>query len=707
MGSSWAIIPEIYGFLDPDSLPLFKHHSRQDVLESMRENFNPPDEIWICSTDGKLEKQSQKLLRQWHQLLLETGCSVSLRIWVAKDTSNQDSKEEVERYRELTFRLALLASKKTQESGQLIISLAGGRKTMSADMQKAANLFGCKALLHIVNSSLTPDLFYDKNNIESFLKPLPKQAAKTNQKTKEVYQVNCVDTLMPLIVEYNLPTNDVVQVVLPDQEIQAINVINFQLPQASADGKVTYFSDNEKSLVQDIFQREQQGQRLFSNFLQTIAKEEDYTNWRLLYRLPPHLIEKLRKTPITQTGIFNYAWLKNLPKADIHRHLGGCLNIDEQIIVAEVVWEKMTDKEREHALERVKSLLSRNEWGFNWTALLKPRTGELPVVRSHFAATLLTKCNYDILKHNLFEVTEPRVGLKNTRGFAAYELPGELSGSAILQHEAAIEPYATMLKKQADDDNLLYVELRGSPQKYLGGDGLQFLSLLKEQLDERFSFIIIADRRQPERLAEVVKLAVEAKHELSGFIVGLDMAGDEGTNEPEKLSKYFTPAFEACLPITIHAGEGEDANKIWQAAYHLHADRIGHGLTLNKHSDLLQRFRDRGICLELCPSSNREVVGFKDKAFEDSLSYPLYPLDELWKQGVPLTICTDNPGISNTTLSDEYLTAARMMNADLTAWDALAMIKQAFVYAFVDEKTKGSIMGKAEKLIFDQLSSMQ
>jgi len=706
MGSSWGIIPEIYGFLAPDSLPLFKYHSRQDILNSMRENINPPDEIWICSTDGELEKQSQNLLIQWHQALLKNGNTVKLRIWSAKDTSKQDSKEEVERYRELTFRLALLASQNTQDSGQLIISLAGGRKTMSADMQKAAYLFGCKALLHIVNSIDTPDLFYNKYNIETFVQPLPKMAGKTNKKTKEVIQVNCADNLMPLIVESDLPTNDVVQVELSDQNLHSINTDNYPLPKAPDDGEVTYFSGNKKSLVQNIVQREQQGQRLFSNFLQTIAKEENYSNWRLLYRLPPLSIDKLRKTSISELSDFNLSWLKSIPKADIHRHLGGCLNIQEQIIVAKTVWQDMTENDRKHALERVKSLLSRRAWGFNWTALLKPREGELPIVRSHFAAALLTQCDTDVLQHNLYEVTEPRVGLKNTRGFAAYELPGELSGSAILQHESAIEPYAKLLEKQADEDNLLYVELRGSPQKYLGGDGLKFLKLLKQQLDERFSFIIIADRRQPDRLPEVIKLAVDAKEQLDGFIVGLDMAGDEGTNEPEKLSKYFTPAFEACLPITIHAGEGEDANKIWQAAYHLHADRIGHGLTLNKHSDLLKRFRDRGICLELCPSSNREVVGFKDNNYSDSSSYPLYPLDELWEQGVPLTVCTDNPGISNTTLSNEYLTAARMMKSGLSAWDALAMIKQAFVYAFVDEKTKASIMGKAEKLIFDQLSSM-
>ena len=66
--------------------------------------------------------------------------------------------------------------------------------------------------------------------------------------------------------------------------------------------------------------------------------------------------------------------------------------------------------------------------------------------------------------------------------------------------------------------------------------------------------------------------------------------------------------------LAAGAGEGESPENIWQAAYHLHADRIGHGLTLTANPQLAARFRDRGICLELCPSSNREVVGFADPA---------------------------------------------------------------------------------------------
>lgn len=158
------------------------------------------------------------------------------------------------------------------------------------------------------------------------------------------------------------------------------------------------------------------------------------------------------------------------------------------------------------------------------------------------------------------------------------------------------------------------------------------------------------------------------------------------------------------MPVTIHAGEGERAENIWQAAYHLHADRIGHGLTLVDRPDLAQRFRDRGIALELCPSSNREVVGFQDPVFEASADCPVYPLQKFMQAGLPFALCTDNPGISRTTLADEYLAAARMSPDGLRLWEALAISRQAFTHAFVPAAEREALRRAVEQELFSLLS---
>ena len=278
----------------------------------------------------------------------------------------------------------------------------------------------------------------------------------------------------------------------------------------------------------------------------------------------------------------------------------------------------------------------------------------------------------------------------------------------------SVKPYVHALIKQTLAEGLVYVELRGSPQKY--GDGLTFikqfydalqleLASLSETYRPQFRFIIIADRRADVlTLKETIKLAVDAKCALPDFVVGLDMAGDEQQTKPKDIAHLFTPAFEYCLPITIHAGEGEKAESIWQAAYHLHADRIGHGLTLNDNDNLAQRFRDRNICLELCPTSNREVVGFKDQRYQYSEHFPEYPLLDLWRKGLPLTLCTDNPGISRTTLAEEYLTAAAMSDYQLTLWDVLSLIKQSFVHCFLSGDEKEKLIKQVDARLYQLIS---
>jgi len=126
---------------------------------------------------------------------------------------------------------------------------------------------------------------------------------------------------------------------------------------------------------------------------------------------------------------------------------------------------------------------------------------------------------------------------------------------------------------------------------------------------------------------------------------------------------------------------------------------------LAQHPQLAARFRDRGICLELCPSSNREVVGFFDPAHPASEGMPCYPLRQFIESGLPVTLCTDNPGISRTTLAGEYLTAARMSKGGLTLWECLALVRQAFVHAFLPSAEREALLKAVDQRIFGQLSA--
>ncbi len=686
LGASWAVIPEAYAFLAPQQLPLYQHHPQQPTLDQLRGDYQlqAPDEIWVCTTQGEQTQKSLVQLQNWIQLCPQPPV---LRIWQAAQTDQLDNQQECLAMRELIVR-ACLKAHDYANNGQVVLSLAGGRKTMSADMQWAASLFGCQALLHVVGAEY-------KNMPAALQQATPELFTRAFDK-------DCCQAIMPLVTGQN-QRSDLLDLSMDDAA--PVHSQRFPLPLAESNQALIWPVENTR-LQQELVAREQASSRLFGNFLLEISRKERHENWRSLYRLPPRRIEQLRNTMLNEQ---HRDWLSSLPKADLHRHLGGCLDLSAQRQVAQAIWQSLTPTEQTQALQNCQTLLDKLAWSWQWPEQLK-NTG----IRSHNSAALLLHASEKQLNYNLWQSSEPRFALKDRYVFAVYERPGELTGSALLSHPAAIKSYAQAIVQQAVDEGLAYVELRGSPQKY--GDGLIFLTSFHQALTDavaslstankpQFRFIIIADRRADETiLKQTIDLAVTAKQRLPNFIVGLDMAGDEQHTQPKQIAHLFTPVFEYCLPITIHAGEGEPAESIWQAAYHLHADRIGHGLTLNDNNNLAQRFRDRNICLELCPSSNREVVGFYDPRYPVSKKYPKYPLLDLWQKGLPLTLCTDNPGISRTTLTDEYLTAAAMTDYKISQWDVLAMIKQGFVHSFLSGNGKEILLKQADAQLYQLIS---
>jgi adenosine deaminase len=726
LGASWAVIPEILGFVAPEILPLFDRHPSRERLAKLRRDWNLPipEEIWVVTTEGEKTTASLRQLAEWWKIIRHP---MPLRVWQAAGTNELAGEEECARIRELTLRLVLRAGEEAGGVEQVMLSLAGGRKTMSADLQRAGTIFGCGALLHVVDNGEMPQCL--REAVPEFLaEPLPEMVEVDEENKKRM--VPCAGVVTPLVVGRGYRSE------LLDVEWEGrgpVDSSRFPLPAApeinSFSARDSFSSchwepgekERKNRLDEEVAAREKEGQQLLSNYLAAIAQRERHENWRSLYRLPPRIIRRLQQA---RMGEEHCTWLRSLPKAELHCHLGGILDIPAQKRVGEAVWQALPKSEREAALKRVGGMLRAGEWDWDWPERLKIGN------RTANCAALLVYLDPETLSERLYAGTEPRFALQNSSvGFAAYERPGELSGSAILGHEAAVAVYAGEVYDFLVREGVAYCELRGSPLKYLAADnsianGLKFLRLFRQGVQQarkagrktvvcgmepEIRFIVIADRRNApldmKRINLAADLVIEAVNDpdLKDFVVGLDLAGQEKTGDLDKIKKTgcLERLFKNCLPVTVHAGEGTNADMIWQAAYHLNADRIGHGLKLVDNEELACRFRNRSICLELCPTSNLEVVGFRRSRDETTADYEEYPLSRLWEMGLPLTLCTDNPGISRTTLTNEYIVASRdLAPSGISLWDGLAMIKQAFSHAFLPAAEREEIMKRADYLIY-------
>ncbi|RAU17616.1 adenosine deaminase [Nitrincola tibetensis] len=680
LGATWQVIPEIFAALDPDKCNLYKEHDTPECFHNIQQlsDTYSIDELWIITSQSKNTQKGIEQIQLWCSGLKKP---VSLRVLIAAETDQVTSAKELDHIRELIFRSVLKAT----EIGNVICSLAGGRKTMSADLQRAASIFGTQGLLHIVAPEPLPDSL-KCNDYIFWNRPLTPEDAKL---------------LLPAwIGRYNR------REILDTYWNNLPPIHSKRFPLSLSNTELNYFHTDSISLVDEVSERERDAQKLLGNYLAFLAESERHENWRHLYRLPPRLIEDLRTTSLDERF---KPLIQAIPKAELHCHLGGIPDLDTQIKIGHAIWKGMTKQEQSYALETIYPLMQKKSiWDWNWPSTYIPRN-LAPIDRSKISAALLVNVDRSDLELNLFDVTQPRVGLiHQTKGFSAYERPGELTGSAVLGHPLAIPCYIQAINDYVDNENIAYLELRGSPHKYSNAP-IGWLKAFRDQLKDSdtrmFRFIWILDRRAS-NTKEIINEAMSAfaDEALRNFIVGFDLAGDESQSSPHELASAFLPIFEACIPVTIHAGEGQTPENIWQAAYNLNADRIGHGLTLAEKPSLLTRFRNKGICLELCPTSNIEVIGFYDPLNSNTSSYSKYPLKSLWDQGISLTINTDNPGISNSGLSDEYLLASRL-SGGISLWDTLAIIKQGYVHSMIDTALREVVLKRYDKEIFDIISN--
>jgi adenosine deaminase len=154
--------------------------------------------------------------------------------------------------------------------------------------------------------------------------------------------------------------------------------------------------------------------------------------------------------------------------------------------------------------------------------------------------------------------------------------------------------------------------------------------------------ITVVRERGPEEADQRVREAIACR---DCGVVGVDLAGDEQNYPPALFARVMDLAREAELGITVHAGEFAGPASIWTAVYQLGARRLGHGIRAAEDPELMNRLRERGVTLELCPTSNLRL-GLCD-------SMEALPIRHPMAAGVPVTVNSDDPMLLGTDISRE------------------------------------------------------
>lgn len=232
-------------------------------------------------------------------------------------------------------------------------------------------------------------------------------------------------------------------------------------------------------------------------------------------------------------------------------------------------------------------------------------------------------------------------------------------------NRAAVERIAYEAVADAASDNVRYLELRFNPvaQARVQGFSLDDVTtwvcdaVARAERDVGVQTNLIVQIGRDESVETAAEIADIALAHRDNGIVGLDLAGDETRYAAETFADVFQHAHREGLNVTVHAGEAGGPENVEKAIKLLGAQRIGHGISTIESSEVVRLVRDRDVTLEVCPTSNLQTGIVR--------RFVQHPLTDLMALGVRVTINTDDPCISDTTLTDEYVAVMLAMGVTL------------------------------------------
>lgn len=237
--------------------------------------------------------------------------------------------------------------------------------------------------------------------------------------------------------------------------------------------------------------------------------------------------------------------------------------------------------------------------------------------------------------------------------------------------------------------NVHYLELRSTPRE-LPLDGASRAAYVEEvvsaldecharqDLDIHVRLILSINRNQPITMAEeTVDLAIEWQKKCP-YIVGIDLSGHSERENAEfhLFEAVLARARTAGLKLAVHFAEHHDEAEA-DHILNFRPDRLGHACCLSKQ--LYAKMVDLRIPIEICLTSNVHTLARYHDACACSLKndsglcicrFEAHPHRLLVSgalenaQDYPLCICTDDQGVLDITLVNEYERAALAFQLD-------------------------------------------
>ena len=305
----------------------------------------------------------------------------------------------------------------------------------------------------------------------------------------------------------------------------------------------------------------------------------------------------------------SHAFLRELPKVELHRHLDGSVRIA-------TIWEIAQERGMDLGVRSLQELREK--------AVLRSPRGSLQSVLDCFATQQAALCSYDairrVTRENIEDAWRDGVRLLELRFAPAFIARG----------------------KNVTNDEIIAAVLDGM---------LEGMAAWPVEV----GLIGILPRGYP-REAHVAATRDLVRWRKSGApgasrICGFDLADSEAGFDAASLVPFVDIARDAGLGITVHTGENTDAAHVARALEAYRPSRIGHGIRSIEDPRLMRKLAEKDVLLEVSPTSNWITSAVPSLA--------AHPLAALYRAGVPVCVNSDDPNLFGIDLVNEYEVCVR------------------------------------------------
>ena len=264
----------------------------------------------------------------------------------------------------------------------------------------------------------------------------------------------------------------------------------------------------------------------------------------------------------------------------------------------------------------------------------------------------------------------------------------------VMQSKENLRRITFELFEDAAKENVKYMEVRFAPLLHTlkGLDVEEIIQAVLEGMeaavnryDIRGNIILSCMRTMPvESAFEVVE---KGRKFLGKGVVAIDLCASEEEGFCRRFIEPIALARNYGYRVTIHAGETGVGKNVLEAVELLGAERIGHGVFIKDCPEAYTIVKDRQVVLEMCPTSNVQT-----KAVRDYREHPIYLFH---KDGIKVTINTDNRTVSDTTMTKE----CQIVNSEfnLSEEDYRQIYVNSVEASFADKETKEWCLSRLEQ----------